>query len=91
MQEDEWEYPLWVLLGAHVPGSPYRLEHVNVTNLSSNKADPAFRPCGVVYLGDPSATESSESQLTVGGIDREQTCATSFDSCDQLAFVCGEC
>jgi hypothetical protein len=51
MEEDGWEYPLWVLLDAG--GHGLRIEHLEVANASAGLPWPAFTPCAVVR-GDAS-------------------------------------
>jgi len=43
MGEDSWEYPLWVFLKeAGVEG--FRIEHINVMNVSGSTRDEDFQP-----------------------------------------------
>ena len=67
MDHDDWEYPLWVLLDAGLPGSRYRLEHVGVRNASRKKLDPSFQPCAVVAIGNPSKPRREEAEFTGSG------------------------
>jgi len=48
---DDWEYPLWVLLGWN-SRSRIRLEHVNVQNISAMKASTfnSFNPCAIITV-----------------------------------------
>jgi 4-amino-4-deoxy-L-arabinose transferase-like glycosyltransferase len=71
MYNDEWEYPLWVLLDAHAPGSRYRIEHVQVKNVSARKADPSFRPCAVVSMEDPLLAPAPDLNLAGARYVRE--------------------
>jgi hypothetical protein len=53
--EDDWEYPLWVLLHGISPA--IRIEHVNVRNASAGSAaaDPgyaSFRPCALIVISE---------------------------------------
>jgi hypothetical protein len=72
---DGWEYPLWPLLRAALPGT-VEIEHVNVTNASAGLTgvqNAGFRPCAVLALGptanmlsidvDGSAFKASWGQL----------------------------
>jgi hypothetical protein len=63
MDHDDWEYPLWVLLEAGLPGSRYRLEHIGVRNASRKKLDPSFQPCAVVAIGNPSDLRQEEAEF----------------------------
>lgn len=51
---DDWEYPLWVLLNSDEE-RPFRLQHVLVENISSNKKRTStfntFRPCAIIARG----------------------------------------
>jgi Dolichyl-phosphate-mannose-protein mannosyltransferase len=42
LQGDDWEYPLWILLGAGQQGTP-RIEHTQVQNRSARLGDPGVR------------------------------------------------
>lgn len=48
--ENDWEYPLWVMLGG--PGA-VRIQHLEVANPTARTpgADPAFEPCALVAIG----------------------------------------
>ncbi len=48
----DWEYPLWVLLKEQYPAKDLRIEHVQVTNASSQLLYPLgpFNPCAVLTL-----------------------------------------
>jgi hypothetical protein len=55
LSEDDWEYPLWVLLLQESDGRSMRIEHVNVINVSERIGveDPsfaAFQPCAVIVV-----------------------------------------
>lgn len=54
---NEWEYPLWALLGD--PGHDVRIRHVNVANESRFAAapGPTAAPCAVLAIGVPDATD----------------------------------
>lgn len=54
---NEWEYPLWTLLGD--PGHDVRIRHVNVANESRFAAapGPTAAPCAVLAIGVPDATD----------------------------------
>jgi hypothetical protein len=67
MDHDDWEYPLWVSLGAGLPGSRYRLEHVGVTNASRQKMDPSFQPCAVVVIARPGDPPPKQTEFPAAG------------------------
>jgi hypothetical protein len=48
--EDGWEYPWWILLQREYKGQPFRLEHVEVKNLTSrlNYPQGQFIPCALL-------------------------------------------
>ena len=50
--ENDWEYPLWVLLKGNQPFYEGRIEHVNVSNESARLMYPlgAFKPCVVIEI-----------------------------------------
>jgi hypothetical protein len=73
MDHDDWEYPLWVLLGAGLPGDPYRLEHVDVKNASRKKTDPSFQPCALVAIGPASDSLGDQAEFTAS---RARYCET---------------
>jgi hypothetical protein len=55
---DDWEYPLWVLL-RESERHQFRIEHVNVRNISRTESDKdpfrTFVPCAVIVVaGEPS-------------------------------------
>ncbi len=54
----DWEYPLWVLLRQEF-GSDFRIEAVNVENVSAKeyKEFPEFTPCAVL-VADPLSTDN---------------------------------
>ena len=60
---NEWEYPLWPLLGD--ADRPARIRHVNVANESrfAAPADPSSAPCAVLAIGVPDAGD----ELVVDG------------------------
>ena len=60
---NEWEYPLWPLLGD--ADRPARIRHVNVANESrfAPPADPSSAPCAVLAIGVPDAGD----ELVVDG------------------------
>jgi hypothetical protein len=64
MNHDDWEYPLWVLLGTGQPGSRYRLEHIGVRNASRKKTDPSFQPCAVLVIGRPGDYRPAQKEFT---------------------------
>ena len=51
----EWEYPFWSLYAD--TGKPFRLEHVNVDNVSANIPLEPFSPCAII------ATQSTGEQF----------------------------
>jgi hypothetical protein len=52
LAEDDWEYPLWVLLRKQAP-AVVRIEHVAVTNISGVLATGRSRPEAVLSTVDP--------------------------------------
>ena len=55
----EWEYPFWRLYAD--TGLPYRLEHVNVNNVSGSIPMAPFSPCAVI------ATQTAGEQFVLDG------------------------
>ena len=44
--DEEWEYPIWSLFSEFE--TPYRIEHVNVKNVSADIGYPPFTPCAII-------------------------------------------
>ena len=64
--EDDWEYPLHVLIGQESP-AVQKIAHVLVENRSKTLGDPLFRPDLIVSSrGRPVETLGVESYATVG-------------------------
>lgn len=57
---NDWEYPFWVLLGEH-ERHRFRLEHVNVRNISRTEYGKypfqTFVPCAVIVVGGEGSNE----------------------------------
>jgi len=51
MGEDDWEYPLWVLM-QETSGHAFRIEHVDVANESSKIPLRNFEPCAVIRIDE---------------------------------------
>lgn len=58
---NDWEYPLWVLLG-QAAGGPVRLEHIDVDNISGKISRDAFYPDAVVCSFDFAANHKTQMQ-----------------------------
>ena len=68
---DDWEYPLWKLL--HIgSGSSYRVEHVDLKNVSRKKEDLSFVPCAVVYMENPAGPKEVPNQWVTRGMRYEK-------------------
>ncbi len=68
---DDWEYPLWKLL--HIgSGSSYRVEHVDLKNVSRKKEDLSFVPCAVVYMENPAGPKEVPNQWVTHGMRYEK-------------------
>jgi hypothetical protein len=66
LEENDWEYPFFVLFADEKSGRPFRIEHVNVDNVSSVRYGVRrfrdFSPSAVISLGAP-----EKDTLTVKG------------------------
>ena len=58
--EDYWEYPFWSLLEENQRQGLFRLEHVDVKNLSSAKYSKGFSPCAIVAVHVPEYSPSEK-------------------------------
>ncbi len=66
--DDDWEYPLWVMVGRGLKGR--RIEHLEVRNVSAALARPNgdFAPCAIVAL--------DRTPGSVGTLTRKDDCST---------------
>ncbi len=65
---NDWEYPLWVLLGAEAGSKEIWIEHVGVVNFTRfiERTRPAFRPCAVY------STRMRDANIVIAGQEFRQ-------------------
>jgi Dolichyl-phosphate-mannose-protein mannosyltransferase len=70
MGQDAWEYPLWILMQQSY-GSNFKLQHINVTNVSStleNKSSfKSFLPCGVIHMHTKRSKQEKVGKINFRG------------------------
>jgi Dolichyl-phosphate-mannose-protein mannosyltransferase len=69
-KEDDWEYPLWILLGAGWRGTPV-IEHTQVQNGSARFGDPGIQAFDAIVCAN--CQQAEQRRLTAEGFRPAQT------------------
>lgn len=85
-KEDDWEYPLWILLGAGWRGTPL-IEHTQVQNGSARFGDPGVRAFDAIVCAN--CQQAEQRRLEAEGFQPAQTGLLTVLFADELGASAG--